>query len=364
MLHDKKLRLNKESKKIKKLIKTELKEERGVLKTNLIEIKTMKCLGLDYTNRKFTLILSNVQSIKNKQDIIIELLEDSNADLSVLTETWLTDADEVWVQGSKFHRHHYTMDECHRKGRKGGGLALIAKQTLKVKREEHRITAELEYVKWKVTLPNSFLNILGIYRPPDSSMSQFLDIFTELLVDILTSNTNLVVLGDFNIHVNKIDDPTAGIFLDTMTALGMKQHVTGPTHISENGLDLIFTEEMSKSMVIECSHSMFVSDHSSIQCILNIPKENCNRKEITYRKLKDVDVLQLVREMSLEDIKTENLDEMVEMLEENLSNALNKQAPEVTKVITEKKKKPWFRDDLKQQKRIVRRREKVFRKYQ
>ena len=50
--------------------------------------------------------------------------------------------------------------------------------------------------------------------------------------------------------------------------------------------------------------------------------------------------------MSLEDIKTENLDEMVGMLEERLSNALNNQAPEVTKVITERKKKTWFRDDL------------------
>ena len=84
---------------------------------------------------------------------------------------------------------------------------------------------------------------------------------------------------------------------------------------------------------------MFVSDRSSIQCILNISKESCTRKDITYRKLKDVDLSQLVREMSLEDIKTENLDEMVQMLEENLSNALNKQAPEVTKVITEKKEK-------------------------
>ena len=285
-----KLRLNKQSKKIEKLNRKELREERGVLKTNLIEIKTMKSLGQDYTNRKFTLILSNVQSIKNKQDTIIEPLEDSNADLAVLTETWLTDADEVWVQESKFQRHNYKMDECHRKGRKGGGLALIAKHNLKLKREEHRITAELEYVKWKVTSSNSFLNILGIYRPPDSSIPQFLDIFTELLVDIVTSNTNLVVLGNFNIHVNKIDDPHAGIFLDTMTALGMRQHVRGPTHRSRNCLDLIFTEEMSKTKAIECSHSMFVSDHSSIQCILNIAKERCTRKEVTYRKLKDVDL--------------------------------------------------------------------------
>ena len=126
---------------------------------------------------------------------------------------------------------------------------------------------------------------------------------------------------------------------------------------------LNYSEEMSKIKAIWCSHSMFVSDHSSIQCILNIPKENCTRKEITYRKLKDMDLSQFVKEMSLEDSKTENLDEIVGMLEENLSNVLNSQAPEVTKVITERKKKPWFGDDLKQQKRIVRRREKVFRKY-
>ena len=59
-----KLRLSRQSSKKMKLNKQEVKEERGVLKTNLIEIKTMKSLGLDKTNRKFTLILSNVQSIK------------------------------------------------------------------------------------------------------------------------------------------------------------------------------------------------------------------------------------------------------------------------------------------------------------
>ena len=44
------------------------------------------------------------QSIKNKQDIITELIDDCNADLAVLTKTWLTDADAIWVQGSEPHR--------------------------------------------------------------------------------------------------------------------------------------------------------------------------------------------------------------------------------------------------------------------
>ena len=211
-----------------------------------------------------------------------------------------------------------------------------------MKREEYKITAELEYARWKITSSNSFLNILRVYRPPNNSIPQFLDIFTELLVDIVTSSKNLVVLGDFSIHVNDIDDPNAGIFLDTMTALGLKQHVEGPTHKSGNCLDVVLTEEMSKTKAIRCNQSMFMSDHNSIQCILNIPKENCARKELTYRKLKDVDLPQLVKDMSLEEIKTENLDEMVGMLEEKFSTALDNQAPEVTKVITERKKKRWF----------------------
>ena len=148
-----------------------------------------------------------------------------------------------------------------------------------------------------------------------------------------------------------------------MTALRLKQHVEGPTHRSGNCLNLIFTEEMSRTKAIGCSQNMFVSDHNSIQCVLDIPKENCTQKEITYRKLKDVDISQLVKDMSLEEIKTEKLDEMVAMLEENFSTALNNQAPEITEFITDRRKKPWFGDSLKQQKRRVRRREKVFRIY-
>ena len=47
---------------------------------------------------------------------------------------------------------------------------------------------------------------------------------------------------------------------------------------------------------------------------------------------------QLVNNMSLEIIKAENLDDMMTMLEENFSTALNNQVPEVTKVIIVRKR--------------------------
>ena len=121
----------------------------------------------------------------------------------------------------------------------------MTKPNLKVKREDVRKTAEMEYAKWKVTSMNSFLDTLGVYRPPDGSIPQFPDIFTECLVDIVASKTNLVILGDFNIHVNDVDDLNASIFLEIMTGLGLK-HVKGPTHKSGKCFNLIFTEELNK----------------------------------------------------------------------------------------------------------------------
>ena len=74
-----------------------------------------------------------------------------------------------------------------------------------------------------------------------------------------------------------------------MAALGLKQHVRGPTHKSGNCLD--------RTKAIKCSQNLIVSDHNSIQCILNIPKEDCTCKEVTYRKLSEIDLTQLVDNM-------------------------------------------------------------------
>ena len=67
------------------------------------------------------------------------------------------------------------------------------------------------------------------------------------------------------------------------------------------------------------------------------PKEVCTHKEVTFRKLSEIDLAHLVDNMSLEMIKAENLDDMVTMLVENFSTALNNQSLEVTKVITVRK---------------------------
>ena len=67
---------------------------------NLIPI-TMTTAQAEYDRHKdFTLVLGNVQSIKNKDDIIAEFLHDTKPDVLVVTETWLSPEDkhlEKWI---------------------------------------------------------------------------------------------------------------------------------------------------------------------------------------------------------------------------------------------------------------------------
>ena len=104
-----------------------------------------------------------------------------------------------------------------------------------------------EVTHWKTTLGNSTLNILGIYHPAYSARQNttnmvFLDELTKFLMDWMTSYRNVIICGDFNLHINNPYDKEAQSFMDTMEALGLKPHVSFQTHQTGNILDLIFTE--------------------------------------------------------------------------------------------------------------------------
>ena len=68
--------------------------------------------------------------------------------------------------------------------------------------------------------------------------------------------------------------------------------------------------------------------------------------------------------INLDDVSvTEELDQMVTTLENNLLNLLEKHAPEVNKTVTIKPNRPWYSKQVESQKRIVRRHEKLWWKY-
>ena len=114
--------------------------------------------------------------------------------------------------------------------------------------------------------------IHGVYRPPNSNLSQFLDDLAEYLA--LHVNTNfLIFVGDFKIHWEDEFDGTASLFADTLEALGLIQHVHFPMHNGNNILDLVISKGIMNNFICDVLPGPYTSDHLAVQFSVQMIRE-------------------------------------------------------------------------------------------
>ena len=164
---------------------------------------------------------------------------------------------------------------------------------------------------------------------------------------------NIVILGDFNLHINDQEDPDTNIFIATMTALGLDQYVDFVSHNKGNILDLVMAEPLGKIKVTSCTPGPFFSDHCAVNFTISVTKQNMERKEITFHHIKDVDYEIFDKDLHLDNIEESELDSMVESFNNRLQTALDSHTPQIRKNITTRPKNPWFTPELKLQKQAV-----------
>ena len=72
----------------------------------------------------------------------------------------------------------------------------------------------------------------------------------------------------------------------------------------------------------------------------------------------------IIKDTKLDDLfQLENLDELIMVFENNVNEAIDQHAPEKMKIITVQHSNPWFTKEVKDQKRVVCNREKIWQKY-
>ena len=69
----------------------------------------------------------------------------------------------------------------------------------------------------------------------------FFDEIAELFEILIVDKKRLLLLGDFNFHINKNTDPNVIKFGKLLVEFSLQQHVTSPTCKSFNTLDLVMT---------------------------------------------------------------------------------------------------------------------------
>ena len=98
------------------------------------------------------------------------------------------------------------------------------------------------------------MQLVSIYHPPPSELHKhpitaFTDEFLEKYAEFDVKYNNMLIVGDFNIHVEDVTNGDAEQFVDMCKAIGLDQPVNLTTHHHGHTLDLVLTELKSAIQV-------------------------------------------------------------------------------------------------------------------
>ena len=146
-----------------------------------------------------------------------------------------------------------------------------------------------------------------------ATIQSFFEEFTDWMATKSNEYSIIIVLGDFNIHINNDQDADANRFKDIMEALELQQHVSFSMHRYGNTLDHIYTEIGSTVIINYCREGPILSHHTAVICGTNIQRENMTRKEVSYRKINKIHLDELSQDIKFDPSYYNNktIDELV-----------------------------------------------------
>ena len=316
--------------------------------------------------------LLNARSVNEKENLIADHIIENNLDVVALTETWLGPQGSNPVLEGDLCPPGYSLALQSRTTR-GGGIALIYRSTLKCSILQSDNFQSFENLEIKLYNQTSPIHMIIIYRPGPNvknklTSSMFFNEFTPFLEEKSLSNNRLCIVGDFNFHLDDKKNSDAKRFARILSSFDLYQHVDCPTHEKGHTLDLVISrpsDELLCDLNVEESR-MGKCDHHWIHCLLRGPKPKTLQKQISYRKIKSIDLAQFSNDLQNSDLFLNNtfdtLENAVSVYNSTLENALNSHAPVISKTITIHSDAPWYNDDIAEAKREKRRAEKLWRK--
>lgn len=140
----------------------------------------------------------NIRSLKYKTLELEVLLASVDPTIVVLTEHWLS-----YAEISHVNLNNYTLASSFcRRTAVGGGVCIFVKNGLTFSSPVAHSAAmdfHCEYTLTEVILDNVSVQILGIYRSPNSDTNIFFNTFNSLLDNLCSLNKKVLVCCDFNI---------------------------------------------------------------------------------------------------------------------------------------------------------------------
>ena len=160
-----------------------------------------------------------MRSLSNKCATLTRKIADDQLDVLLMSETWHEGSDDVSL--ARATPVGYRCLDAARplpagastlidRAQHRGGLALIYRDNIKAKTKTLQPTTTFEHLCCHMTAGDEHLLLLGVYRPGSfAAPAPFFDELSAVLEQLCTYRCPIVILGDFNVHVDVNDDTNA-----------------------------------------------------------------------------------------------------------------------------------------------------------
>ncbi|ESO04234.1 hypothetical protein HELRODRAFT_172590 [Helobdella robusta] len=214
--------------------------------------------------------LLNVTSINNKVDDVYGMIYDG-LDILILCETWHGTEGNISVRlamppGFTFVDFVRPHDPGH------GGLVIYFRSDFKYKKINFPLFSKFEALAISLKIGIDQFCLIALYRPGSKqTTSLFFEELISMLEFITMSEAHVVLMGDFDIHVEKRDSPFTLRLHEILDMFQLVNHVNQQAHVSRDTLDLVICSQDFPILDTKIDPCLVYSDHSyvSVRVALN-----------------------------------------------------------------------------------------------
>lgn len=215
------------------------------------------------TNSRLCMGLLNVCSLYHKVPFLINTLQFHNIGIICVTETWLNEA----ISSYELFMSDFDIHRCDRLSR-GGGVLIAVRKKFSSTLENVLSTSSLELIHISIDRPFcKSLQVVCVYRPPNSDIDCFYSTFTNFLNNISYTNLPLLLLGDFNVNILESSAQKL-TFLRFFKSYGLSCMSKTPSRISKTSstlIDIVFANVLAQRDMNEViSSPVSYSDHDFV----------------------------------------------------------------------------------------------------